>query len=476
MKRIILLAAFMLAFSPLTQAATRCVNLIDGHVTQNTLDLSNCDLHPDDLSPIETYLEAHPTITTLDISGNYRLFTEKNATAFLTNTTLKEINANNTMSYANSDYIVRLLITIPTLKKLSIENDKLSDQALIWLSTSGRGLQSLDLVDNKGITENGLFAFIRTANLKTLNIDHLPLSNRLLFALAMMPNLTDVEFGDHQMTKIDDGLLNVLVYKKTLTNFGMHGMNISTAQLETIAKNKHITHLSITKSNIDYRNCAVIAKNAALTYLDISGSYLLDGDCLKQFSTLQLLDTLIIDDFNHIDGNDFEYLKKNKNLHTLVIDANGMKNINSTADIPSLNSLTLRHAPVNDEFFKKLAANTQLSALIIDDSYAHDVPTEGLKALSETTHIKKLTLTASEYINSDIAALFAKNANYQVLDLSRHRLKEDDLALFKNSTLTKLVLYDNAFNPNGDAARHFLAESHIPTVEFVKPYYRAIEK
>lgn len=50
--------------------ADRCISLMDKRVENNTLNLSNCHLQPQQAQAILNYLSQHPTIKTLNIDDN----------------------------------------------------------------------------------------------------------------------------------------------------------------------------------------------------------------------------------------------------------------------------------------------------------------------------------------------------------------------------------------------------------------------
>ena len=465
----------LLATAPLANAETRCVSLIDAHVSHQTLDLSNCDLHPDDLGAIENYLEAHSFITALNVNNNKRLFSKDNANVLQSNITLKDIKADDTMRYADSANVMNAISSITTLTALSVENDRLNDTALRYLSDNATHLTDLNLAGNDYITENALYAYLRNNRvLQRINITDLPVSTRILFTLGVFPNYSGVAFGNENMKSINDGLLNVFAFKNTLTAFETTGVTLSKKQLERLLKNQHITKLALRDMQINYDYCPPFQSNPNLVTLDMSGNRWFNDDCLKVVAMLPSLNTLILDDYVSVSFHGFKYFANHPNLKTLVVKAiNPQDGAFNFTNIKSLNSLTLHMvANVDDALLKGFANNENLTELTFVFSSATKSPVAGLQALAADPHLKKLAFVQTYgIINNDAAIILSKDKNLEVLNLAKDQLTDAILSEFYTSSLKKLMLNDNKFDPYGDAATALLNTSGIPTIVLEKKDY-----
>ncbi len=457
----------LLSITTLTHAASRCVNLMDGHVHQNVLDLSDCDLHPNDLGLIEIYLEAHPQITALNISNNLRLFSDDNAQSLSMNTTLKDINANNTMLYANTESVINSIAGLSHLTTLSVENDRITDAGLKLLSTKATHLTDLDIADNNDISEEALFGLLKNnRSIQTINIDDLPLSTRVIFSLAVNPTFVSIEFGNNNTNTIDDGLINMLAYRRNITSLGLQHIKISPANLATLLKNTHITQLSLRDASLPKSACASFSKKSKLTYLDLSGNLSLDDSCLQSIAKIPTLSTLILNDV-YIFGTGFDYFVGNTHLNKVIFSSrhNYSAGVMKLVSLKSLTSLSMHGIEVTDAILMQLANNPNLTELTIDSSSAENHPAAGIQALMHDAHLKNLSITSNfNLMTNDEAVALASNKTLNNLDLSNNRLTESLFNTLKDSSLTKLALYSNQFDPNGEAARQFLKTSTIPTV------------
>ncbi len=480
MKFKILFTIALLATATLTYAETRCVSLIDAHVSQQTLDLSSCDLHPDDLGYIENYLEAHPAITSLNVNNNQRLFSKDNAKVLQSNISLKEIKADNTMLYASTENVIHAISGISTLTALSVENDRLNDTALRYLSDNATHLTDLDIADNDYISENALYAYLRNNRvLQKININNLPLSKRILFTLGVFPNYTDIAFGNQTMETIDDGLMIAFSTKTSLNAFEMKNITLTPVQFDRLLKNKHITKLGLRNMKFNPYYCTSLINNPNLTVLDMSTNAWFDDRCLKTVSALPLLNTLILDDHVGVSFDGFQNFANHPNLKTLVVEPlDPQGNPLNFAKIKSLHSLTLHFVfNVDDALLKSLAGNENLTELVFVYSRADKKPIDGLEALEADTHLKKLGFVNTGGIVDDaVAVALSKNKNLEVLNLARNKLTDAILDAFKKSSLKKLILNDNKFDPYGDAATSLLAESTIPTIVLENKDYFSSKK
>ena len=481
MKRKILLATVLLALSPLTHASSRCVNLIDKHVNQAVLDLSNCDLHDNDLAGIASYLQTHPQITTLDISNNYRLFSNENADALAKNTTLKEINANSTMYYANTGNVLNALFQIHTLKKLSVEGDGLSDPdlSIISLGIKYNALEDLDIANNKKITEAGLAPFVQTnVWLHRLNITGLPVSNRIANYFRYYADISSISIGDGG-TQLDFAQLQALSSILTLTDLHLSGFDLSDRELAFIVANPHITSIGINDTpNIINKNCAAFIANPYLTSLELNNDPGISDDCLKYLVALPKLGSLSVNKTT-ISGDGFKYFKNSRNLKTLYFKSFNMPiSIHEISQIKSLTTLYIDLVEnLNDDDLKALADNTQISTLNMNARYwSNACPTAGLQALVNDSHLVNLGLINFHCLNDNIAILLSSNKNLKTLDISGEKLTKAVLSYYAESHLDKLNIANNAFDPYGKPVSDFLKYSSIPTIQVDAHNYLSAQK
>lgn len=481
MKRKILFAVMLVALSPLTHAASRCVNLIDKHVNQATLDLSNCDLHDNDLTSIASYLQTHPQITTLDISNNYRLFSNENADALAKNTTLKEINANSTMNYVSAGNVLNTLFQIHTLKKLSVEDDGLTDPdlSIISLGIKYNALQDLDIANNKKITEAGLAPFVQTnVWLHRLNLTGLPVSNRIANYFRYYADINSISIGDGG-TQLDFAQLQALSSILTLTDLHLSGFDLSDRELTFIVANPHITSIGINDTtSLANKNCAAFVTNPNITSLELNNDQSISDDCLKYLAALPSLSTLSVNKTSIL-GDGFKFLKNSRNLKILYFKSfNRPISIHEISQIKSLTTLYIDLVKdLNDDDLKALVANTQISTLNINAQYWWNAcPTAGLQALVNDSRLVNLGLINFHCINDDIAILLSSNKNLKTLDISGEKLTEAVLSYYADSHLDKLNIANNAFDPYGKPVSDFLKYSSIPTVQVDARNYLAAQK
>jgi hypothetical protein len=465
--------AVLVALAPVSHAASRCVNLIEKHVNGAVLDLSDCDLHDDDLALVQGYLGAHPTITTLDISRNHRLFSNANADVLSKNTTLNEIDANSTMYYVSTDKVLNGLSKIPSLTTLNIEDNNLTDYALVMLNTKNTNLTHLDISNNKNITEAGLAAFIESnSGYRSLNLTGLPASNRMLTSLQTYPQLSSISLG-RENTPLDVNALTTLASKKTITELNLTGLNLDDKQLQTLLRQPQLRKFGYNSSDtINDRSCKYFLYNPNLTDIQLNNNGHISDDCLKYLAAMPMLSSLSVN-YDDILGDGFKYFINHLNLKTLSVSSYlQYVNLSNISQIKNLHSLTLSNAnDLNDDILKSFAANPNLSTLIINNSPDAKLKMAGYTALSQDDHLVNLTLSDVFSVNDNVATLLASNKHLKKLDLSGDRLSFNIFLAYQTSTLDKFTIAANQFDPYGNEAVNFQTISPIPTIKVADNAY-----
>ncbi len=463
----------LLSITSLTHAASRCVSLIDKHVNETVLDLSDCDLHDDDLVPIQAYLDAHPSITTLDISRNHRLFSNANAGVLSKNTTLKEIDANSTMYYASTDRVLNGLSKIPSLTTLNIEDNNLTDYALVMLNTKNTSLTHLDISNNKNITEAGLAAFIESnSGYISLNLAGLPASNSMLKSLQAYPQLSSISLG-RENTPLDVNALTSLANKKSITELNLTGLNLDDKQFQSLLRQPQLRKFGFNSSDtINDKSCKYFLYNLNLTDIQLNNNRHISDDCLKYLAAMPMLSSLSVN-YDDILGDGFKYFINHLNLKTLSVSSYlQYVNLSNISKIKNLHSLTLSNAnDLNDDILKSFAANPNLSTLIINNSPDVKLKMAGYTALSQDDHLVNLTLSTVLSVNDNVATLLASNKHLKKLDLSGDRLSSNIFLAYQTSTLDKFTIAANQFDPYGYEAVNFQNVSPIVTIKVTDNAY-----
>lgn len=262
---------------------------IEKFVSEDRLDLDDLSLTSENVEEICTFLNKHPNIKVLDISGNY--LGDEGAKKLANIRTLRSIDFSNNL--ISADGIIELS-KITTFRFIDISNNAIyenmdNDQALAALNRLNKMPRplinpnnlkryvvnhTLDLskIPLVSINPEAITSFLNNhPEITKLDLSNRVISKEMMLALAANKTLTSLAMKN---CNIDDNLAAILVKNKTLILLDMYDNKISEDMATYLVMNLNLRHFDFRRNKID--DSAIIA----LIIKKILGSSLLDNNTI----------------------------------------------------------------------------------------------------------------------------------------------------------------------------------------------------
>lgn len=430
-KKSLLAATFLsttfLAISTYADTASRCMSLIDKRAQGNLLQLSNCNLTPQNAISILNYLNTHPNITELQIDNN-PAFGSAGIKVLAQNTTVETLSITGSnvdgdgyaalAKNATLKHLIRQdwdddrfdgpsqLAGNTSLTSVNFENGRLSTEAVLALSK----IQSLEEINlsswDLNITTESILALNTLPKLKSLNVAGEYLSDKDLATLASNTNLYELGIGEY-------------IY------------GAGSATLAAIAKNPNLTKIDMTISNNNVKDFTKLTNDSTITSLSLGGE--LTDETIAVIATMKNLTeirlTLGSDNVNLIPlALQLPKLKKLQ-IHSYLQIDDAMAN--ALAMNKNITELSLDNLPESAAI--ELAKSTSIQHLTIDNSFSRSDGQEdpnnvnlilnaSLGELAKIPSLVELDYEGNFKIDKSVAAAIASNSNLKIAHFDRDRI------------------------------------------------------
>jgi Leucine-rich repeat (LRR) protein len=282
------------------------------------------------------------------------------------------------------DDYVAIIGKLTALRRLSLYNTKITDEALVHLKGLPH-LQELNLEECTKLTNAGIAHLADHKKLVELNLESTGVSDAGLKHLAGMTAMVEMNLSETQIS--GEGLVHLKDMQQ------LNELDISECPLagglDGLAPVPLVT-LDASECGIQDVHVAQIAKISSLQRLRVHDTQMTDSglkslSVLKNLEYITLWDTLVSDKGT-------VHLKAMQNLETVVMGSTGITDatLKVVATLPKLSTLNVDNTQVTDEGLAALHGMTSLSYLSIDETKVTDA---GLIALGK---IPSLTTVSAE--------------------------------------------------------------------------------
>ena len=359
-----------------------------------------------------------------------------------------------------SDADMSELASMQSLKKLTISQDRLTDEGLRLLGAL-ESLETLDLYGNPAMTDDGLAGLRSLHSLRSLRLGN-PFSDRGMTHLAALPSLRVLQLTTHNVT--EEGLRRLSQSTSLEQLFVPGATDQGIAHLATMPQLKAIR---IIRGDLTDATLARIAAMPEIEYLDLPDGFTDAGiRHLAKLSGLRHL-RLNCNSRSVLTDDALAVLSRMPCLEELAIGGNGFtdEGLEQLTHLDNLRSFSLMHfgpEGLDNENLTQLAKLASLRELCL--GLCPNVTLSGLNALNALEHLESLTVyeASQDHGGLDLAGL----RNLERLKISlrhqdaagddattAHACDDGDLAGL--SGLTKLErLSLSGFRVGNDGLRH----------------------